>query len=532
VANSAKQTDRPLLLPDVGDIIFLLILQLLLFSLPNFVFTDGSTGWHIVTGRYIVEKLTIPVTDIFSYTFPNAPWVSYEWLADMIMYLPVQIADLNGLAVAVSSAIALLFLLLYKRCRRTGCHFVVAVILTMFGALASSVSWLARPHIFTFFAVFAFAGLLESHRRGNTSGARLTALLAAIVALWANLHPAFLVGFAMIGIYLLSDLACLAVLVQSDDANNRKRRIRWLGLALVAGFAATIINPYGPRLWSYILQYLKGVRVLAHTDEYSSPIFHGAIQSTALEVVLCMFVLGLVVSRRRPSLPQLSISLLFAGMALASVRHIPLFVIVTLPVIAELFANASLLSAREQGQMEPAQWWQKLQASWNEMGETVDEMESLCRLHLLPIGAVLILAIAGINGGKLLGIPLLESGFDPERFPTRTLECIREHHLKPETGFNMDNWGGYISYKLGIPVFIDDRADFYGESFYLDYGTVSTVSPGWRDVLDKYKIEWVLFPANSRLASSLSEEPDWKLLCEDKASLLLVRAAEHSLPGI
>src|SRR4030095_4581834 len=166
-----------------------------IFSLPNFVFADGSTGWHLVTGRYIVEKLTVPVTDIFSYTFPHAPWVSYEWLADIILFLPVQIAALNGLALAVSSAIALLFLLLYQRCRRTGCHFAVAVILIMFGALASSVSWLARPHIFTCFAVYVMAGLLESHRRGTISGAKLAAVLPAIVALWANLHPAFLVGF-------------------------------------------------------------------------------------------------------------------------------------------------------------------------------------------------------------------------------------------------------------------------------------------------------------------------------------------------
>ncbi len=523
MTNTGEKSSSPLVLPDIGDIIFLLILQLLLFSVPNFVFSDGSTSWHIVTGRHIVENMSIPVADFMSYTFPGAPWVSYEWLADIIMFLPVQMADLNGLAVATSSAIALLFLLLYKRCRQANCHFAVVVVLTLLGALASSVSWLARPHIFTFFAVYIFAGMLESHRRGTTSGARLAVVLSLVAALWANLHPAFLVGFAMIGIYLASDLAYLAIFFRRQGMDDLKLRIRWLGMTLGGTILATLVNPFGPNLWLYIASYLKGVRVLAHTDEYSSPVFHGGIQPTAFEILLLLFAVGLFLTRVRPALPQFLTCVAFAAMGLGAVRHIPLFVIVALPVIAELFANAAIFRVRQAETAEPAPWWQSVQASWQEMGGTVDQMESRCRLHILPIAAVVILAIAALNGGSLMGVPLLASGFDPEKFPRQTLECIREHHLKPETGFNMDNWGGYINYKLGIPVFIDDRADFYSEGFYLDYGTVSTVSPAWRDVLNKHKIEWILFPANSRLVATLKPDPGWRPLCEDHAASLYIR---------
>jgi hypothetical protein len=42
-------------LPDVGDIIFVALIYLTLYLLPNFVFGDGSTGWHIATGEWVLK---------------------------------------------------------------------------------------------------------------------------------------------------------------------------------------------------------------------------------------------------------------------------------------------------------------------------------------------------------------------------------------------------------------------------------------------------------------------------------------------
>src|SRR5262249_26242989 len=148
-------------LPDLADIIFLLILQLVLYLKPDFVFSDGSTGWHLVSGNFILDQHSIPHTDLFSYTFPGKTWVAYEWLSDLIMAALTRIGGLNLLAVVVSCAIALLFSLLYLECRRNGCHFFLAVVLCVLGAIVSSVHWLARPILFVFFGVYIFATTLE-----------------------------------------------------------------------------------------------------------------------------------------------------------------------------------------------------------------------------------------------------------------------------------------------------------------------------------------------------------------------------------
>lgn len=522
MSSKPECTEPPIPLPDAGDVIFLIILAFLLFGVPNFVFGDGSTGWHLVTGEHVVRTLSIPRTDLISYTFPDSPWVAYQWLADVIMYLVASWAGLNGLALAVSAAISLLFLLVYERLRRAGCHFLLSVVLTVVGAMASSLHWLARPQIFTLLGVYVVFALLESHRRGITSGARLAAASALIMILWANLHPAFILGFVLIGIYLISDL--LGFLLFPALAPELGKRTKWLIAASCSGLAATFINPYGPGLLAYICRYLKNTAVLEQTAEYASPIFHGQLQTSCFEALLLLLAVGLVLARARPALPQFLSCVTFAALGLAAVRNIPLFVVVALPVVAELLANARLLPEGDAAP-EPAEWWNRLGERWQRLGREFDETERRCTMHILPAVAVLILAIAAANGGSLLGVPLLSSGFDPQNMPTSTLECLRQLNLNPTAGLNFDNWGGYIRYKAGIPVFIDDRADFYPQRFYLEYGTVGTVSPGWRDVLERHKISWILFPKDSRLAARLKEEPGWQLICQDAAAELFVRAS-------
>ncbi|MBK7746372.1 MAG: hypothetical protein IPI39_03925 [Candidatus Obscuribacter sp.] len=95
--------------------------------------------------------------------------------------------------------------------------------------------------------------------------------------------------------------------------------------------------------------------------------------------------------------------------------------------------------------------------------------------------------------------------------------------MPAEHGFNFDNWGGIIRYKLNMPVYIDDRADFYGEQFYQDYGRICETKPGWQELLDKKQIDWILFPKESFLANALKLDKNWQLKSSDQASVLYTR---------
>ena len=101
-------------LPDVGDFIYIFVLYLALFVLPDMLFVDGSTGWHLVTGEYILTNLSVPSTDIISYSFDHKPWVAYEWLFDVVLALMNYAGGTNLIAVALSSIIGFIFLDSYR----------------------------------------------------------------------------------------------------------------------------------------------------------------------------------------------------------------------------------------------------------------------------------------------------------------------------------------------------------------------------------------------------------------------------------
>lgn len=512
-------------LPSGGDIIFLALLYLLLGVRANSLFDDASTGWHLVTGQYIIAHRQLPHQDLISYTFATRPWTPFEWLFDTAAAALVNAGGLPLLAVVAASGIALLFLLLFQDARRTGCAFLTALALTLIGALASSVHWLARPHLFTFFGVYVFARVLEAFHRGNVSGLTMMTVLGVTTLVWSNAHPGFLIGFAMIVIYLAGETLSGAVLPRSSERTSALRRAKTLLAGLGIAAAASIINPSGPGLYPSFAANLQQLGGNVVTEEFQSPAFHGELYSTCLALLFGGFVLGLAGSTRRPWLGRLLLVLAFAALALNGARNVPLFVIVSLPVIADLLAGISLLSLAGATEDDHAGWVTTWMRGWRRIERGYAQMEWRCTMHLAPIAAVAVLVLSCIAAGRVPGVhPLASSSFDPRHVPTATLAYITDHGLPWDRGFSLDNWGGYIRFETGHRVFIDDRAaPFYPRDFYGDYMQAVSAWPVWPKVLDQHGIRWVLISKTVPLAAALRQTAGWRLQAEDPAAYLFVR---------
>jgi len=501
-------------LPNVGDLIFVGVCQLLLFMRPTFIFSDGSTGWHLATGMKILHDGIIPHADFLSYTFAGKDWVAYEWFSDLLMAALVQMGGLNLLAVTVTISLAALTLALYQRMRDAGSNFILAMTFSIVGLLTAAVHWLVRPHIFTFWGVYLFATRLESFYSGKRSFKWLAAWLLPYMVLWVNCHPAFLLAFAITGLYLLV-IVVRALTMQDKKLRQIKRQqIIQLALLLLLLAMVSVINPYGLQLYHYISEYLHGTSILAQTDEFKPPNFLLSFHADCLALLLACLAGGLAIGRKNLSLPALALTLVFAYLSLQAVRHMPLFVIVALPTLGALYSGVKLLP-KSGG----------LFKSFATGAAGFEQEEKKSKLHLLPIiYSAVVLAFALLNHS---GAKLLEAGFDEKLMPSKTLDYIATNKLPIQGGFNLDNWGGLISYKLGMPVFIDDRADFYGEKFYSEYGTICEMRPGWNQLLEVHKIKWILFPKDSTLINELKTRKDWSIACEDEASTLMVRVNKN-----
>ena len=99
-----------------------------------------------------------------------------------------------------------------------------------------------RPHLLSIALALVLYALLIASRRPPTR-ARIAAA-AVLFALWANLHPGFPVGLLLLGGAWAG--SALAAWSRRGDAEARRRSAR-LGLAWLAGLAATACNPMGLR---------------------------------------------------------------------------------------------------------------------------------------------------------------------------------------------------------------------------------------------------------------------------------------------
>src|SRR5689334_11995804 len=90
------------LLPSIGNLVFVAILFVLIFSVGNGLLNDGDTGYHIRTGELIAKTGRVPRTDPYSYHTPPIDWTAHEWLSEMVMAIIFHRFGLTGVVVFFS----------------------------------------------------------------------------------------------------------------------------------------------------------------------------------------------------------------------------------------------------------------------------------------------------------------------------------------------------------------------------------------------------------------------------------------------
>src|ERR1700724_4881888 len=80
----------------------------------NRLLLDPDTQWQITVGQWILDHRAVPETDVFSFTMRGQPWISTQWLAQVMFAKSYALFGWSGPVVLASSAIAATFALLAK----------------------------------------------------------------------------------------------------------------------------------------------------------------------------------------------------------------------------------------------------------------------------------------------------------------------------------------------------------------------------------------------------------------------------------
>ncbi|MCC7174693.1 MAG: hypothetical protein IT159_05815 [Bryobacterales bacterium] len=504
--------------------------DLLLVSLIGWLFVagegwtvllaDGDTGWHIRAGQWMLETRSVPHRDIFSFTRSAEAWYAWEWLAGVLFALVHAWRGLAGVAGLAGCTLALGALLVFRYMLWRGAQALVALPVTLLCVGASSIHYLARPHIFTLLLMPAAWWMVERDRRHP---GKAVWWLVPLSAVWVNLHGGF---FALPACLLLlaAGLGIEAVAGRSYSLREafRLRKGRTgerspaagpppLRYALLgaATLAASLANPYGIGLHRHIARYLTSDWIRSAVDEFQSPRFRGEnLLHFELLLIAGLLTAGWLLSRGRVADALLVVA--WAHLALASVRHVPLFVMLASPLVAA--EVSALWRARAEG----------------------SQPRSVCRLlwqfgaDLTPVFRRLSVWSAAAVAAAILATPASKwpRDFPEAKFPVSLLKTVPAN-WEGRRVFTTDQWGDYLIYRHWprLKVFIDGRSDFYGPGLGGEYLRLVEGRPGWDRLLDKHGLGLVLVPGHWPLASLLEGHPGWRRIASDERAALYARAA-------
>jgi tetratricopeptide (TPR) repeat protein len=487
---------------------------------------DSDMGWHLATGRWVVEHRQVPRTDVLSFPSAGTPWM-YPPFAGVLFYLTYNAFGYAGLS--WFCALACLAVVAYL-VRRGDMGSAVLAMLSV-GSIATRTA--ARADLFStvFFAVFL--GELWAYQRGMRS--RLW-LLPVIMLFWVNLHPGFIAGLAAIGAYLVIELSDFLFAERRQAVLLRLRRV-WPWLAACG--AATLLNPWGARIYAASLNLagvsgssqgkidsniaigeFMGVPLSAHLLYQLIDVRHRQFGFTWLALLALVVASLFFFWKRQFGAGLIVLFALYA--ALNHVRYSALFAIsvVTLGagVLEALLANGSASSAQKKS------------------GPLLRVPTSAAILLTAVFCAIALLQIGDFASNRTYVVFNADLSFgtgEASWFPARATDFIRSQQL-PRNIFEDFELGGYAAWKLGptYPDFIDGRGDRLSPDLWIEQFNLYSQDPdsqAWQSAAERWNLN-VLLVSTADLRGLRNVDPYkfcqstvWRPVYMDDVSLVFLR---------
>ncbi len=438
----------------------LLAMLCLMLGVSDKMLQDPDTYWHIAVGEQIWFSHRLPWEDELSHTFTGSHWIAKEWLSQLIFFAAYSAASWPGIAfvVAATSACAFALMAAWLMCRlRT----TVAISISLIAWLMASAQVNARPQIFFFPLLMVWIGGIIVARERNTLPSWW---LIPLIALWANLHASFTIGFVVAGLFALE-----AICFSPPSKRNRVA----LGWAVfgVAALLSTGATPYGyePLLVTFKVM-LGGGEATQYINEWR-PIT--ADWLSGVKIVALLGTLGVLITSPRRNAFRILLIVICGFLMIQHLRFGGLFGIV---------AAMSLAGPLER------------------------DFPKLRPDHLLLDKRV-------------------QRGFITLLFPSAALEAaIRSGVTGPV--YNDYGFGGYLIFRH-IQTFIDGRSDqLFGTGFMSEVlGTKKEKDEiSLSNILGKYHVTWAIVRPESM--QQFRKLQDWEMLYQDRVAVVFRKISD------
>jgi len=307
-----------------------------LVSFAPQILNDGDTFWHVAAGRWILDHSAVPTTDPFSFTFAGRPWVAHEWLSEVLIALAFRAAGWAGVML-LTGLVTMALAAIMGRWLVRWLSLLTALVAMVLGLAAIGPSLVARPHFFALPILALWTVELLSARAEDRAP---SLWLVPLMALWANLHGSFAIGFLIAGAFALETAL--------DFRRWRPGLLGGWAAVLIGALIATLATPNGVEGLAFPLQLLNMKSLPAFIDEWRAPNF---MNWEPEELILLAGLFFLFQRGVRLTAARTLLLLGLVHMSLQHVRHEMLVGVVAPLLLAEPLARTMGVIAAK-----PAPW--------------------------------------------------------------------------------------------------------------------------------------------------------------------------------
>lgn len=429
-------------------------------------------GWHLAAGDLIRERSSVPLQDPWSFTHGDKQWFNLSWLWDALASVTFQYAGFGGLVLLTVACGAAIVGILTSICLGFAASAVAACV-SVFLVCLLYPAYEASPNMYLAVSPNTCTMLLSVVFYRECLRRTRWFLLPVLMALWANLHGGFLLGFFVIGVFFGGALF-----------RGAWAELRIFGLAGVTCFAATFLNPLGGEIYTGAAATM-GHFVQGNIGEWLS-YYHnmempGSIPATLYMLAFVALEIRFRNSRPIPLEPRV-MSWFFLIVGLYQFRYIAFFFI---------FSSAPM--ALHLSRLLP---------------ERLTSPDVRGPLLAAGLVGLCTLPVAFLRVGQALTLPEMLSREDA---------AYLQKHLSHARVLNNWNVGGYLIFRTHgtVPLFVDGRAaTAYPDDLLQDYFKLVSWEideAAWDMVLDKYRIDAVLWVrTHEQLRRFLVDRRGWR----------------------
>jgi tetratricopeptide (TPR) repeat protein len=486
-------------------IVLFLFVAFFIFTLSLRFLSDPDLGFHLNTGKWIIENLSFPDKDTFTFSASENDYIDLHWMFQILIFFLYKIIGYEGLSVFVACLSMIILFFLLRRNYFFEIPLYLSCVLFILGFLIIEPRITLRPEMFTFIFITLVLLILDNYYYRKTH--RLF-LLPILMIFWCNMHGLFILGFVLIGAYFVS--------ICFRDKKIDKYFLFWM----IISFVVCLINPYFLKGFVFPLELFTRFDsnniYNQHIKEFTS--FFQIDTFTVKDVLFVLFFivtfLSTLITLKKRKLHELTLLIIFSYLALISIRNIPLFVIVAIPITG--ISIKELIDTYKR----------------NSIITKIIRFKTFifCVLFLIPVFLLFRLFTNSYyysnNSYYKTGI-----GLDTYQQPDVASTFILENNVKGKI-LNSIGYGGWLGWRTHQPVFIDGRLEVMKENLY--NRIVKSWDNGLSELIHLYKPDLIVYNYQKYYTwtDQIAKLPEWKLIYLDGVTVIFAHKDSVDIPEI